>query len=121
MAAVAERRFFHTFTARSHEGRDREEAAPPKLTAEKEAKLGGATAVADDVVDAAVVETANKQERRALSFSLSRRFMYIHAVRASGYVVLMESSPNDLTEKSTTFHRKSQIFPGKRSKEHSVK
>ena len=99
MAAVAERRFFHTFTARSHEGRDREEAAPPKLTAEKEAKLGGATAVADVVVDAAVVETANKQERRALSFSLSRRFLYIHAVRASGYAVLMESSPDDLTEK----------------------
>ena len=99
MAAVAERRFFHTFTARSHEGRDREEAAPPKLTAEKEAKLGGTTAVADDVVDAAVVETANKQERRALSFSLSRRFLYIHAVRASGYAVLMKSSPDKLTEK----------------------
>ena len=114
MAAVAERRFFHTFTARSHEGRDREEAAPPKLTAEKEAKLGGATAVADDVVDAAVVETANKQERRALSFSLSRRFLYIHAVRASGYAVLMKSSPDKLTEKIHDISLEKPDFPGKK-------
>ena len=115
MAAVAERRFFHTFTARSHEGRDREEAAPPKLTAEKEAKLGGATAVADVVVvDAAVVETANKQERRALSFSLSRRFLYIHAVRASGYAVLMKSSPDKLTEKIHDISLEKPDFPGKK-------
>ena len=115
MAAVAERRFFHTFTARSHEGRDREEAAPPKLTAEKEAKLGGATAVADVVVvDAAVVETANKQERRALSFSLSRRFLYIHAVRASGYAVLMKSSPDKLTEKIHYISLEKPDFPGKK-------
>ena len=72
MAAVAERRFLHTFTRGSHEGRDREEAAPPMLTTgSRETELTGATVVvADvDVAATAVAETANKQEqRRAPSF-----------------------------------------------------
>ena len=120
MAAVAERRFFYTFTARdSHEGSskdrgEKEEAAPPMLgAAEKEAKLtgGAATAtVADDDVDA--VETA--KEQRALSFSLSRRLLYIHAVRASGYAVLMKSSPDKLTEKIHDISLEKPDFPGKK-------
>ena len=71
MAAVAERRFLHTFTRGSHEGRDREEAAPPMLTTSRETELTGATVVvADvDVAATAVAETATKQEqRRAPSF-----------------------------------------------------
>ena len=68
MAAVAERRFLHTFTRGSHEGRDREEAAPPM----RETELTGATVVVADVDVAAataVAETATKQEqRRAPSF-----------------------------------------------------
>ena len=72
MAAVAERRFLHTFTRGSHEGRDREEAAPPMLTTSRETELTGATVVVADVDVAAataVAETANKQEqRRAPSF-----------------------------------------------------
>ena len=73
MAAVAERRFLHTFTRGSHEGRDREEAAPPMLTTSRETELTGATVVvADvDVAATAVAETANKQsqeQRRAPSF-----------------------------------------------------